>query len=177
MFTMGPFSKTKIRDVALPVASCLDKLQQYSFQSAPVPLQLSSSAFPAGGLLPSLYRYSGYNCNPPLQISGLPTATRSMSVILEQRDAPVAARTHWVCWDLPPVTDIATREIRGTHGRNDFLHHGYTGPYTQDSLCRYYIVVYALRSRLHLPCGASRHQAERLLASQLLACGELDFYA
>lgn len=174
---MGPFSKTKMRGSEIPIiASHNGTHQRYSLPTD-VTLQVNSSAFPSNGLLPSVYRFDGHNCNPPLQIKGIPETTRSLLIILEQRDAPVAARTHWICWDIPADRTIAARETRGINGRNDFLHRSYTGPYPQDSLYPFCFVVYALRSKLHLPFGASRHKAEKLLASQLLACGELAFYA
>ena len=140
-------------------------------------LRISSNAFPEGGLLPSTYTYSAANINPSLCIKGLPRTTRSLLVVLEHRNAPIAPRTHWLCWDLPPLQEIRSGEQRGKLGRNDFLINGYTGPLGQPFSGSFCFIVFALRRALHLPMGASRYQAQRSLAAELLAVGELPFFA
>jgi phosphatidylethanolamine-binding protein (PEBP) family uncharacterized protein len=148
-----------------------------AFESRPIPLLITSPAFPEGGFLPLPYRSVGCNCNPPLQIVGIPSSARSLLVILEQPGAPLAPRTHWLCWDLPTNSHIQTRAQNGTQGRNDFLHEGYTGPFLQKEIFRFTFLVYALRYQLHLPPGASRYQVEKHIASAQLACGGLSCFA
>jgi phosphatidylethanolamine-binding protein (PEBP) family uncharacterized protein len=142
-----------------------------------LPLCITSVAFPPGGLIPSFYRFSGANCNPPLRIKGLPKQTRSLLVVLEQRDTPIAPRTHWVCWDIPPSHEIVAKEQRGIQGKNDFLHIGYTGPLSQNMPASFCFLVFALRSSIFFREGSFRYQVQRSIASGLLAVGELPFFA
>lgn len=177
MIMLGRFYKTKYGKspslpdpVSHPAASALAGAEF-------TPLHIVSSAFPSGGLLPMAFRYGACNYNPPLQIGGLPTATRSLLVLLEHRNAPIAPRTHWICWDLPPVQNIKENEKRGVQGRNHFLINGYTGPFCPSEPRRFCIVVLALRRVLHLPAGSSCFQAKRIATSETLAKGELSFFA
>lgn len=177
MILNGLFLKAPMRSTSLSVFSSQHLSASLHNPSKTLPLSVSCSLFPAGGLLPYHYRYNASNTNPPLRIKGLPHQARSLLVLLEHRDAPLAARTHWICWDLPPILEIETNEQRGIHGRNDFLINGYTGPLCLPLHGSFCFVVFALRRSLHLPKGASRYAALRLLPAELLAIGELPFYA
>ena len=177
MVLAGLFLKAAQRRLLLPSVSSSQHVFCMHDPASTLPLRLSSSAFPAGGLLPFVFRQNASNTNPPLFVRGLPDTTRSLMVMLEHRNAPIAPRTHWVCWDLPPVQEITVGEQRGKQGRNDFLIDGYTGPLGQSVSGSFCFTVFALRRALHLPEGSSCYQAQRLLTSELLAYGELPFYA
>lgn len=177
MINRGPFFRVNWRKQGLPSVASGPPTALMGFSLSPLPLCIGSSAFAPGGLLPGIYRYDASNCNPPLHIVGLPPDTRSLVVLLEQIGTPIAPRTHWICWDLPPAPVIATGETGGINGRNDFLFSSYTGPCLQGSILPYCFLVYALRNILHLPAGATRFQAERSFSSQVLAKGALYFFA
>lgn len=177
MILNGLFLKALWRSTSLSVLSSLHAPNSLKDRGNVLPLAVSCSLFPVGGLLPLIYTHSATNVNPPLHIHGLPAATRSLSIVLEHRNTPIAPRTHWICYDIPPVQVIEPGEWRGKSGRNDFLINGYTGPLGPPYSGTFCFIVYALRRSLHLTVGASRYQVQRSIASELLAFGELPFYA
>src|SRR5262245_39874987 len=74
-----------------------------------VTLELTSSAFSPGGEIPSLYTCEGRDISPPLAWKGMPPATKSLVLIVDDPDAPdpkAPKRTwvHWVLVDLSPDT-------------------------------------------------------------------------
>jgi phosphatidylethanolamine-binding protein (PEBP) family uncharacterized protein len=177
MILPGLFLKVAHRQLSLPLVSASLSQACVCHSERVLPLRLSSCAFPRGGVLPSEYSYAASNTNPPLRIDGLPETARSLMILLEHRNAPIAPRTHWICWDIPPILEIQAGDQRGKPGRNDFLINGYTGPLGQPFSGSFCFFVFALRRPLHLPVGASCYQAMRLLTTELLSFGELPFYA
>jgi len=177
MILPGLFLKVAHRQLSLPLITASSSPAYMYHSERVLPLRLSSRAFPRGGVLPSEYSYAASNNNPPLFIDGLPETARSLMILLEHRNAPITPRTHWICWDIPPLSEIQAGEQRGKQGRNDFLVNGYTGPLGQPFSGSFCFSVFALRRFLHLPVGASRYKAQRLLSTELLAFGELPFYA
>lgn len=140
-------------------------------------LEIKSNVFCHGGLLPCLYRQDGLNVNPTLIIEALPQATRSVVVMLLDADAPIRARVHWICWDLPPTTQIQVNEKRGINGINDFSISSYVGPFGGPSSHKYYFIVYALDRLLCLPSTTSVYLVERMIQSYTLAWGTILFFS
>ena len=64
-------------------------------------IRLECSAFKEGGTIPKVYTCDGTDTSPPLEWSGVPEAARSLSLIVEDPDAPVGTFTHWVLFNLP----------------------------------------------------------------------------
>ncbi len=100
-----------------------------------MPLLLASPAFAPGGQIPAEYTCSGADISPPLSWSGVPAATRSLVLVVEDKDAPGGAFRHWAVFDIPagaPGLAAGVRPNR-TEGdfrqtRNDFGRPGYGGP-------------------------------------------------
>src|ERR1035437_1223698 len=72
-------------------------------------LTLTSTAFSAGNSIPAAHTCDGKNVSPPLFWSGLPPATKSLALIVDDPDAPDPAapkRTwvHWVLYNIPSGT-------------------------------------------------------------------------
>jgi Raf kinase inhibitor-like YbhB/YbcL family protein len=140
-------------------------------------LTIDSSVFRHGGILPALYRSEGMNVNPSLDIKVLPESTKSLVVMLLDADAPISARVHWICWDLPPTTQIQVNEKRGTTGVNDFQLKKYVGPCVQEVDHKYYFIAFALDSFLHLPSFTSSIQIERSMKPHMVAVGSILFFS
>ena len=73
-------------------------------------MTLISLAFAAGGTIPSLYTCDGRDTSPQLQWSGIPPATKSLVLIVDDPDAPDPAApqmtwVHWVLYNLPPESN------------------------------------------------------------------------
>lgn len=140
-------------------------------------LIINSPHFIHGGILPALYRSSGLNVNPSLEINYLPSSTKSVVVMLLDADAPISARLHWICWDLPPTTQIKVNEKRGITGINDFQLKKYVGPCVDAGDHKYYFLAFALDSLLHLPSFTSSRQIERSMQQHILAMGSVLFFS
>ena len=119
-------------------------------------LTLTSSAFSAGSSIPAAHTCDGKNVSPPLFWSGLPPATKSLALIVDDPDAPDPAapkRTwvHWVLYNIPSGTaglplGVHSEDLpHGTHeGLNDWERAGYGGPCPPIGRHRYFHKLYAL---------------------------------
>ena len=123
-------------------------------------LHLTSSAFAEGGSIPAKYTCEGENISPPLRWSGVPAATQSLVLIVDDPDAPdpKAPRmtwVHWVLFDLPPDAENLAEGAdagglpAGTKvGINDWKKANYGGPCPPIGSHRYFHKLYALDTRL-----------------------------
>ena len=119
-------------------------------------LVITSPAFPDGGAIPSTYTCEGRNVSPPLVFAGIPPATETLVLIVDDPDAPDPRSprmtwVHWVLYDIPPTCAGLPEGVRpadlprGTReGTNDFRRTGYGGPCPPVGRHRYYHKLYAL---------------------------------
>lgn len=122
----------------------------------PMNMSLSSSAFSNNGQIPDTYTCAGGDRSPPLTWSGMPPATRSLALIVDDPDAPdpkAPQRTwvHWVLYNIPPAANnlpeaVASSDLpAGTReGLNDWKRTGYGGPCPPIGRHRYFHKIYAL---------------------------------
>jgi Raf kinase inhibitor-like YbhB/YbcL family protein len=104
-------------------------------------------------------------------IGDLPAGTISLSLVMEDPDAPGGTWVHWVLFDLPPVGAIAGGERSlGTPGVNSWRRVGYGGPCPPSGIHRYLFRVFALDDTLRLPERSTR--AEVLAAMEGHVLGE-----
>ena len=148
-------------------------------------MKLSSRAFSEQGEIPSLYTCQGKDVSPPLGWSGLPEATKSLALIVDDPDAPDPAapkRTwvHWVLYDIPPTTTgldeamTAARLPPGTReGTNDWNRTGYGGPCPPIGRHRYFFKLYALDTALPDLGPARKAELEKAMEGHVLAKTEL----
>lgn len=120
---------------------------------------VTSPAYPNGGSIPAVYTCDGQDLSPPLAWSGVPAATKSLALILEDPDAPDPAApqmtwVHWVLYDIPAgvhaLAEGAARHLpAGTReGLNDWQRTGYGGPCPPVGRHRYFLKLYALDTEL-----------------------------
>ncbi|MGI5458861.1 YbhB/YbcL family Raf kinase inhibitor-like protein [Streptomyces sp. CA-249302] len=151
--------------------------------SAPAPsaaqrLTVSSPAFTDGGTIPRRYTCDGENVSPPLTVSGAPSTTTTLAVLVQDPDAPHGTFTHWLLWNADPH---GTRWPAGqppqgaVQGRNGFKKTGYGGPCPPkgDKPHHYVFSVYAADRTLDLPSTASPDDVKRALTGHTLATGTL----
>ncbi len=99
-------------------------------------MMLISPAFASGAAIPSEYTCSGADISPPLSWAGLPGATKSLVLVVEDPDAPSSGTfRHWGAFDIPPALKglpagygPARRASGFRELRNDFGRVGYGGP-------------------------------------------------
>jgi Raf kinase inhibitor-like YbhB/YbcL family protein len=123
-------------------------------------LTISSPAFSSGEYIPITFTCDGRDISPTLQFSGLPAATRSLAMIVDDPDAPdpKAPRmtwVHWLLYNMPSTTDGLAENVSATalpsgtrEGLNDWHRTGYGGPCPPIGRHRYFFKLYALDTML-----------------------------
>ena len=117
-----------------------------------------SPAFEHEATIPKKYTCDGEDTSPPLAVDSVPDGTVSLTIIVEDPDAPGGVWDHWVHFNIPGAIDrIGEGEISdGTPGKNSWGTLGYRGPCPPDGSHRYLFKVYALDTILALPEGATK---------------------
>jgi len=132
------------------------KVDTTAASTAPMTLNLSSSAFAANGSIPTKYTCEGAGASPPLAWSGSPSSTKSLALIVEDPDAPDPAKptrvvSHWVVYNIPATTSALAENASksgmpaGTvQGVNEGNKPSYMGPCPPIGSHRYFFKLYAL---------------------------------
>lgn len=125
---------------------------------APSPqLKITSPSFAEGQSIPATFTCDGPDFNPELNITGIPASTVTLTIIVDDPDAPVGVWDHWVEYDVDVAgggdytIPQASGQI-GTEGLNSWNLPGYGGPCPPPGEeHRYFFTVYALNDHLDLP--------------------------
>lgn len=148
-------------------------------------LTLSSTAFPAGGNIPSQYTCDGANISPPLSWTGVPPATKSLTLIIDDPDAPdpAAPRTTWVHWvvygispdtfGLPEGVGLRALCADARMGLNDWKKPGYGGPCPPVGRHRYFHKLYALDAVLPDLGNTNKAALEKAMENHVIEHAEL----
>jgi len=143
-------------------------------------MKLTSNAFNDGDTIPRRYTCDGANVSPPLTISDIPAGTKSLVLILEDRDVPRYIREdqmwdHWIVFNIPPDTTQIREgnEPAGQHGVGTGHNLNYYGPCPPDAEHRYFFKLYALDSLLTLAEKPTKKQVEAAMEEHVLAKTEL----
>jgi Raf kinase inhibitor-like YbhB/YbcL family protein len=141
--------------------------------------KIESSAFAAGGKIPSRYTGEGEDLSPPLAWSGVPAATKSLALIVDDPDAPDPAApkmvwVHWVLYNIPPSVTGLSEGVKtlpaGTReGLNDWKRTGYGGPLPPIGRHRYFLKLYALDTMLGLAGAPTKASLEQAMRGHVLA--------
>ena len=136
-------------------------------------LSITNSVFQHNGLIPRKYTCDGDDVNPPLNITGIPEATQSIVLIVDDPDAPMKTWDHWVVWNIAPREKIDENSVPGIEGLNDFNRHSYGGPCPPSGTHRYFFKVYSLDTKLNLPPNSRKKDVEEAMKGHILAKGEI----
>ncbi len=142
-------------------------------------LQVTSSAFAAGGSIPSIYSSYDKSVSPPLAWRGLPPGTASVAVVLEDPDAATPAPfNHWLVWNIPPAAPgLAKGSIPGGARQGKLAYVGtvgYMGPKPPAGPAHHYhFEVFALDRSLDLAEGSGLSDLTRAMLGHVLASGEI----
>jgi hypothetical protein len=131
-----------------------------------------TSTFVEGEKIPAKYTCDGDNINPELNIEGIPEATKTLVLIVDDPDAPGGTWTHWIVFNIPPNNKIEENSVPGEEGMNDFKITRYGGPCPPSGSHRYFFRVYALDTQLSLSF-ATREDVELAMRNHILAKGGL----
>jgi Raf kinase inhibitor-like YbhB/YbcL family protein len=125
-------------------------------------------------MIPARYSCEGENISPALTVTGIPSGTKSLSLVLHDPDAPMnGGFTHWVVWNIDPDGNFSDNIAKAQQGLNDSKKQGYTGMCPPSDTHRYYFRVYALDNKLNLGKGTNRISLEKAMNGHILGQGEL----
>ncbi|MHB8535378.1 MAG: YbhB/YbcL family Raf kinase inhibitor-like protein [Sulfuricaulis sp.] len=148
-------------------------------------LTLSSPVIRPNEDIPARYTCDGDDVSPPLSWSGLPPATKSLVLIVDDPDAPdpKAPRmtwVHWVLYNIPPGASglaeaVAAKDLpKGTLvGMNDWKRTGYGGPCPPIGRHRYFHKLYALDTVLPDLGRPTKARLEKAMQDHILMQTEL----
>ncbi len=148
-------------------------------------LTLSSSSFAAGAEIPKKHTCEGEDASPALAWAGVPAATRSFALIVDDPDAPDPRApkmtwVHWVLYNLPPTAKGLPEGVAGhglpsgtKHGLNDWKRTGYGGPCPPIGRHRYFHKLYALDVMLPDLGRPTKARLEQAMQGHILAHAEL----
>lgn len=137
-------------------------------------LEVTSKSFGHNLFIPAQYSCEGNNVNPPLTIKNLPEGTKSLTLIVEDPDAPIRPWTHWLVWNIHPSEEIQENSIPGIEGLNDFNMHHYGGPCPPPpNAHRYFFKVYALDAMLKLNPQTTKNKLEKAMNNHVIGYGEI----
>ena len=123
-------------------------------------MTITSPVFRHEGAIPARHTCEGDDVSPPLMVGGVPTAAKTLALIVDDPDAPDPAApkrvwVHWVIYNLPPTTKELPEGVRadalpaGTRvGKNDWGNAEYGGPCPPIGRHRYFHKLYALDTEL-----------------------------
>ncbi len=138
-----------------------------------VNMVIKSPEFDNNGFIPKKYSGLGEDINPPLIIEGIPKEAKSLALIVDDPDAPMATWVHWVVFDIPIISLIEENSVPGKQGINDFGKKSYGGPCPPQGTHRYFFKVYAVDVVLGLKDGISKSILEEAMEGHVLEKAQL----
>lgn len=136
-------------------------------------VDLSSALFKQNDFIPRRYTCDGKNVSPSLNIDHIPKKAVTLTIIVDDPDAPLGTWVHWVMWNIPVIHHLEENEAPGTQGINDFGKHIYSGPCPPKGTHRYFFKVYALDCKLEIPDSSGKHDLENAMDGHIMGFGEL----
>ncbi len=133
-------------------------------------MQLTSPDFSAGNAIPARFTCDGDDISPELVVAGVPEQSSTLTLIVDDPDAPAGTWDHWIAFNITPGTPIpANVGDLGTPGLNSWGRTGYGGPCPPGGTHRYFFTVYALDVSLDLPSGATKNEVLQAMRGHILA--------
>jgi len=137
-------------------------------------MKISSPQFADNTFIPKEFTCQGSDINPTLIFEDVPKEAQSLTLIVDDPDAPMGTWVHWVVYDMPIVDRIEKGSIpRGAKGINDFGRPDYGGPCPPSGTHRYFFKLYALDGKLGLKEGIAKKDLERAMNGHILAQAQL----
>jgi Raf kinase inhibitor-like YbhB/YbcL family protein len=156
-----------------------------SVQTVPLPppsaipsgtLTLHVDSLDPGSTLPDTYTCKGAGESPEVSWSGIPAGTKSFVLILDDPDAPKGAFTHWLVYNIPPVSGSMSRaqpnqKVLGNGAQQGDSSAGSRGYYPPcppiGTTHRYVFTLYAVDMDISQPT-ASRESIDRAMSGHTL---------
>ena len=143
--------------------------------------QIVQADFTPKATIPGTFTCDGEDMSPHLAWSDPPAGTKSLTLIVDDPDAPGGTWTHWLVYDLPASlrkldhNQPKTNELAGgRQGQNDFHKIGYNGPCPPAGKPhRYFFKLFALDTTMNLKSGATREEVDSAMKGHVIAQTEI----
>lgn len=147
--------------------------------------KITSSQFQANGSIPSKYTCEGSDTSPPLEWTDVPSAAKSLALIVDDPDAPDPAKpqrtyVHWVVYNIPPsVTKLDENAAKSglpngaVQGSNDWKKQTYGGPCPPIGRHRYFFKLYALDTQLSELNNPAKADLEKAMQGHIIGQTEI----
>jgi Raf kinase inhibitor-like YbhB/YbcL family protein len=160
---------------AVPLAGC-GLLSSGLTVTSPVPMTVTSNAFPRLVMPERFTCANGHLLTPPLDWAGAPPGTKSIAIVFDDSNAPITPYVYWVVFDIGPGTSAiqegqlppGAKQARDTAGYDR-----YDPPCPGPQGHSYRFSVYALNRVLKLPNGTSLESAWTAIAAATIGRGRL----
>ncbi|OGH10265.1 MAG: phosphatidylethanolamine-binding protein [Candidatus Levybacteria bacterium RBG_16_35_6] len=139
-------------------------------------MEIKSSAFENNGEIPSKYACDGDEVNPPLTFSNVSENAKSLTLIVDDPDAPGGTFIHWVLFNIDPkTTEIKENSlpVDSIQGLNSGGRVNYVGPCPPSGTHRYFFKLYALDIALDLSDKVSREVLRTAMENHVIEKTEL----
>lgn len=136
-------------------------------------LTIASPVFSDHGMLPLQYTCEGAEISPSVDISGLPVATQSLLLVMDDIDAPDGHFIHCLAWNIPPLKHLPEARRMEIEGLNDFRTNHYQGPCPEAGAHRYVFHFYALDTLLDVPPKTRAPGALNAIKGHILGYGNI----
>lgn len=146
-------------------------------------LELTSTAFIQGEPIPVQYSCDGEDISPPLTWTDPPGGTQSLTLIMDDPDAPGGTWDHWLLFNIPadmrgleenlPITGKNQDPDAIFVGNNSWGRVDYGGPCPPGGTHRYFFKLYALDTTISLLPGATKQELLSEMEGHILAEAEL----
>jgi hypothetical protein len=161
--------------VVLPTAGC-GVLGSGPGNQTLAAMTVSSGAFNQN-VMPATYTCTAgaKAVSPPLGWAGAPAGTKSLAVVVDDKDTPITPYVYWIVFDISPATsDILQGQVPpgSRQARNSQGAIGYEPPCPGPQGHTYRFTVYALDKVLSLPNGTSLQSAWSAIAAATIGVGQ-----
>lgn len=136
-------------------------------------MRISSLEFENNGSIPEKFTCDGQDISPRLKIEDIPAKTKSLVLIVDDPEAPRGTWTHWLLYNIPPVSSIDENSAPGEQLKNDSGDYGYGGPCPPIGTHRYFFKIYALDTMLDLPKSSNKQDLLNAMQGHVLERAEL----
>ncbi|MEE8518128.1 MAG: YbhB/YbcL family Raf kinase inhibitor-like protein [Dehalococcoidia bacterium] len=142
-----------------------------------------TQGFVSGSQVRIRHTCDGLNLSPEVTWRGLPEAAETITIIVNDPDAPDGVFIHWVAYDIPASlsrmdegTAGAVKLLRGggVQGPSGFGIFGFSGPCPpREETHRYVLHIYALDAPLGLEPGVKGVEVAQAMDGHVLAHGSV----
>lgn len=142
-------------------------------------MKIISTAFKHEADIPSIHTCDGNDQSPALTWEGVPKEAKSLSLIMDDPDAPGGTFIHWVVFNIDPKltglpANVSKSSVSGfSQGTNSKPDVGYMGPCPPSGRHKYRFKLYALDNVLSLSSSSKEPDLTKAMKGHIISQAEL----